>query len=700
MFGLHILDISALLVYFLVVVAIGWLAKRRIANEEDYFLGGRKFGKTVSIFLAFGTGTSSDTAIAAARETYRMGMSGIWVQLFWLFVTPFYWIIAPWYRRMRVLTGGDYFQERFQSRVLTSQYVLFGLLWFMFYIAIGLVAIGKTVEIVTVKDEGQYTATERLAVEQYAEYAALQSRLGSLSEPERERFDELATLADEGTIRPFYSWLTAKYSIPVIALIVILYGVLGGLFAAAWTDTLQGILIVVLSVILLPAGLQQVGWFSGLHASTPDYLFHIVGSAATSEYTWYYVLAMILMNLVGVVVQPHIFCTGGGGAKDELSARIGLVVGNFLKRFSTILWGFTGVVAFAVFGNAVTDPDMLWGYATRQFLGPGLVGLMIACLLAASMSSADAFMISGSALFTKNLYQPLAPNRPDAHYITVGRIVSVCMVVGGILIALYFNNVLAILKYIWQLPVIFGAVFWLSIFWRKVTKAAALTTVVCSGIMIILLPGLLSQIKGISHNQDLLFSTKPSVIQVEAGATLEDVAAGRAQNVGELITKDHATEPTPVLFEEIVELDTPAGIQRYGAGLAQPNLLLLHALGINLKTWPKAVLAAVPFYMNALMPFILLIIVSLLTKPTDEKSLDTFFAKLHTPVSTDPVTDQREVALSIKEPHRFDQQKLFPGSAWEIMKPSRIVTYGFIICFGIALAVMGFAFVLANIKVP
>lgn len=205
MFGLHILDLSAILIYFLVVVIIGWLAKRRIANEEDYFLGGRKFGKIVSIFLAFGAGTSSDTAITAARETYRMGMSGIWVQLFWLFVTPFYWIVAPWYRRLRVLTGGDYFQERFQSWALTSLYVLFGLLWFMFYIAIGLVAIGKTVEIVTVKEEAQYTATERFAVEQYAEYTALQSRLGSLPEPERERFDELAGLADEGAIRPFYS---------------------------------------------------------------------------------------------------------------------------------------------------------------------------------------------------------------------------------------------------------------------------------------------------------------------------------------------------------------------------------------------------------------------------------------------------------------------------------------------------------------
>jgi len=156
--GLHILDYIAILIYFLAVVLIGYIAKKRIRDEEDFFLGGRKFGKLVSVFLAFGAGTSSDTAITACRETYRVGMSGIWVQLFWLFVTPFYWIIAPWYRRLRVITGGDYFEQRFQSNLLTNLYVVIGLLWFMFYIAIGFTAIGKTVEITTVKSESEYTA--------------------------------------------------------------------------------------------------------------------------------------------------------------------------------------------------------------------------------------------------------------------------------------------------------------------------------------------------------------------------------------------------------------------------------------------------------------------------------------------------------------------------------------------------------------
>ncbi len=150
MYGLHYLDIFSISIYFLVVIAIGIISKRRVKNAEDYFMGGRGFGKLVSIFLAFGSGTSSDTAISTSRETYRAGMSGIWIQLLWLFITPFYWIIAPWYRRLRVITGGDYFQDRFGSKTLT--------------------AVGKTVEIVTAKPDTELSITEKNNVALNSEY--------------------------------------------------------------------------------------------------------------------------------------------------------------------------------------------------------------------------------------------------------------------------------------------------------------------------------------------------------------------------------------------------------------------------------------------------------------------------------------------------------------------------------------------------
>ena len=229
MFGLHIFDIVAIVLYFFVVIGIGILSRRRIKNEEDYFMGGRRFGKLVSIFLAFGSGTSSDTAISASRETYRAGMSGIWIQLLWLFITPFYWIIAPWYRRLRVITGGDYFQDRFNSKFLTGLYVGFSFLYLMFHIAVALTAIGKTVEIVTVKPESELTQEEKFKRDQYLEYDELKYSDNELSVDAQQRYLDLEIKAENQEIQPYFSYLSSIQVVPIIAIIIIIYGVLGGL---------------------------------------------------------------------------------------------------------------------------------------------------------------------------------------------------------------------------------------------------------------------------------------------------------------------------------------------------------------------------------------------------------------------------------------------------------------------------------------
>jgi SSS family solute:Na+ symporter len=639
MFGLHIFDIIAIVIYFLIVIGIGVLSRRRIKSEEDFFMGGRRFGKLVSIFLAFGAGTSSDTAISASRETYRTGMSGIWIQLLWLFITPFYWIFAPWYRRLRVITGGDYFQERFNSKVLTGLYVGFSFLFLMFHIAVALTAIGKTVEIVTVKPESALTQEEKLKVDQYLEYNELKYSDNELSSDAQQRYLDLKVKAENREIQPYFSFLSTIQVVPIIAFIIVIYGVLGGLFAAAWTDTLQGILILILSLLLLPSGMHRVGWFSGLHASIPDNMFQIVQSATVSEYTWYYILVLIVMNLVGVVAQPHIFATGGGSAKNEITARIGLVFGNFLKRFTTIMWGLTGIMAFALFGKIVTDPDMIWGYATRMLLGPGFVGVMIACLLAAVMSSADAFMICGSALFTRNFYQYLLPDKSEQHYVFVGRIVSVGLIAGAILLSLSFNNILSLIKYIWQLPVIFGPIFWLSLIWRRLSKIAALTAVTYSWIMIVLLPFILSEISWFT-------------------------------------THEHA---------EIIKY---------------PNLLFLYMAGINMGNLSFAWLMTINFSMQVVAPFLILYTVSILSVPPKKGQIDIIFARFHTPVTDNVQEDEKQIQRYIENPSIYDGQKLFPKSDWEFTHPDKVTVYGFIGCLALALAILGFAFLIANIRVP
>ena len=61
---------------------------KRVKVQEDYFMGGRSFGKLLQTFAAFGSGTGANEPIQIGRTTWTSGLSGIWSVLMWLFVTP------------------------------------------------------------------------------------------------------------------------------------------------------------------------------------------------------------------------------------------------------------------------------------------------------------------------------------------------------------------------------------------------------------------------------------------------------------------------------------------------------------------------------------------------------------------------------------------------------------------------------------
>jgi hypothetical protein len=105
---------------------------------------------------------------------------------------------------------------------------------------------------------------------------------------------------------------------------------------------------------------------------------------------------------------------------------------------------------------------------------PGLVGLFIASMLAAVMSSCDAFMVACSALFTENVYRKIIVRRAaDRHYMWVGRIVSIFVVVFGILFAFSLESVVTGLEVFWKISAMMGVAFWIGLFWRRATAAGA-----------------------------------------------------------------------------------------------------------------------------------------------------------------------------------------------------------------------------------
>ncbi|HVC97207.1 MAG TPA: sodium:solute symporter family protein [Pirellulales bacterium] len=428
-FTLHPLDIAAIVSYFVAVMAIGFWASRRVKDEKDFFMGGRRFGKGLLVMHWLCTGTHSEMAVQVAGATARVGLGGIWYQWMYLFSTPFYWMIAPVTRRLRVLTTGDFFRIRY-GRALEMLYSVVALFYFAQSIATLLRGAGEAISGAT---GGQ---------------------------------------------------IPTQASVIVLAVLFSTYIMAGGLVAAAYTDFLQGVMIIALSVMLVPAGLACIGGLEGLHAGLPAEMFAITAPAGSNEGDPWAVVALSVLGLVGIVVQPHVMSATGSG-KTETEARVGMCYGNFIKRLLTIAWAFTGLIALVYFSEApstgpagleVGASEKLFGQSVREFLPVGWRGLMIACLIA-GVTGAETFMVVASAIFTRNFYVHIVRNRSEAHYLWFGRCASAGMLALSIVLAFYAESVNQLFVNSIKIIGLLGASFWLGVTWRRANAAGVWASV-------------------------------------------------------------------------------------------------------------------------------------------------------------------------------------------------------------------------------
>src|SRR5512142_3342845 len=131
-----------------------------------------------------------------------------------------------------------------------------------------------------------------------------------------------------------------------------------------------------------------------------------------------------------------------------------MIGGMFAKRFLMLLWAMAGLIAVGIYAGKLHDPDLIWGFMTRDLLGPGAVGLMLVGVLAATMAALGASVVAYSALFVRNLYKPFVPDKSEQHYLVVGRVVIGVALAGAVAVAMLIDNLLVLYQYIISLPAI------------------------------------------------------------------------------------------------------------------------------------------------------------------------------------------------------------------------------------------------------
>src|SRR5690349_21304994 len=199
-----------------------------------------------------------------------------------------------------------------------------------------------------------------------------------------------------------------------------------------------------------------------------------------------------------------------GSAKNEFAARSG-VSGTYLKRLMIIMWAFAGLIAVAMFSvGGLSDPDAVWGTMSNQLLGPGLVGLMLAGVLAGTMSTLAAKALAISSLFVRNVYRQIWPDISQAQGVLYARWTIVVVLVLGTVAATLMGSFYDIVNIVLTVNIPFGAAVLLTYWWRRVTAPAVWACVVLSTLVILVVPWTASKFPAYATDPELAqVSSKP-----------------------------------------------------------------------------------------------------------------------------------------------------------------------------------------------
>ena len=585
--GLHYAIWIVLVLYFAGMLLMGWWSKRGIYNQEGYLLGNRRFGWLMMVMHAFGAGTHPGNVAGVMSQGVVSGASGIWVSWMWLFGTPFYWIIAPIIRRMRCLTMADFFRERF-GRSASVLYIIVAAVGMIVFLA------------------GVMLATTR----------TVQGVMGKAQVQESDMW--------------FFGILF------VTTTVFIIYSYWGGIIAAIRTDMIQGLMIIALSFIAIPVALGRVDGLAGMRATLAAQENTYLSLFDPKQFSLLTVLLLSINAPLTALAFPHLMSVCAAG-KTEWEGRIGFTYGNILKRVCTIGWCVLGLcwLAYLLKTGSEINKDAAFGDAIRSLLKPGLQGVMLACVMAAAMSSGDAVQVTVAGLFSQNIYRVfINPNADEKQLVHVTRIIGVFIALSALVGAILMRSSLvkAILDYFNILSLV-GISTAMGILWRRMNTTGMFCSTIVAVTVFLLTRHFISWDEAKLLEQGLLVVTDGVRTWTADGSILRSLT--EAGFLGWTRTDDGMK----LAFTRLTTIAAPllAGI-------------FSGVLG------------------------------SLLTKPPKPDMIEKFFKKIYTPIGKE---ERLDLPLDEAVP---EQKRLLTIGGLFLVKPSRQSWIGFVITLGICLA--------------
>jgi SSS family solute:Na+ symporter len=447
---------------------IFWVLKQKDKDTSDYFLAGRDATWIAIGASIFASNIGSEHLVGLAGAGAESGMAmAHWEMHGWL-ILLLGWVFVPFYARSGVFTMPEFLEKRYNSKSRS------------FLSIISLVS---------------YILT-KVAVTVYAGGVVF-----------KDVFD-IDFITISGTQIDFF-WVSA------IGLVLItgLYTTFGGMKAVLYTSVLQTPILLFGSIAILVIGLAQLGGWGELMEitrSTPanqygDSMANLIRSPEDPNFPWTGVI------LGSAIIGFWYWCTDQFivqrvlSGRDQKQARRGTIFGAYLKLTPVFIFLIPGMIAFAM--TQKIDPetqrplldlannDAAFSTLVKELLPKGFTGIVVGGILAALMSSLASLFNSSAMLFTVDFYKRYKPQATERHYVNVGRVATVVIVILGVLwipvmkslgkvLYAYLQDVQSLLA-----PGI-AAVFLLGIVSKKTTPAAGFTGLVVGFILGMLRLGL------------------------------------------------------------------------------------------------------------------------------------------------------------------------------------------------------------------
>jgi len=499
--GLHYAIWIVVAIYFAGMLALGWWSKRGIVDREGFLLGNRQFGVWYMVMHAFGAGTHPGDVAGVTSKTVERGASGIWVSWMWMFGTPFYWLIAPIMRRMRCLTVADYFEERFGPAAAVL-YVIVASVGMTIACASILLATTRTVQgmmgkATVVRETSAQAAAGAAAPGAPAADAPGDATAGTALDPAERPLAERPLWEARGVESKAEQEGWFFGILFVMTAVFVVYSYWGGIVAAIKTDMAQGLMIIALSFIAIPSALALAGGWDTVRETLTRHSGAEVSYLALFDrkiFSLGAVLVLFINAPFSMIAQPHVMSVSAAG-RTEWEGRVGFTYGNILKRICTMGWCILGLawLAYLIERGTTVQPDAAFGDSVRFLLHPVLQGLMLACVMAAAMSSGDALQVTIAGLFSQNVYRRhIRPGAAEGHYVTVTRVAGLVIIAGALAFAILMRKsvVQAILDY-FNLTACIGVSVVMGILWRRMNTAGVFaSTILAAGTFLLTRYGL------------------------------------------------------------------------------------------------------------------------------------------------------------------------------------------------------------------